>query len=245
MVNIKKISILLLIATISTVVWAFGTIILGPPPTPTSSQITLGDWGMTPTTDALSFEIINYFPVRMPYAAVTGLIQDVSEIVIPQYYNGYQVRRIAAGAFNGVTTLTGVMLNDNLQIIEDFAFAGTSITEINIPGSVISIGQQAFFEITTLTSVTFNDGLEIIGWAAFALTSIYELYIPGSVISIEEAAFLAARNLNFLVLNEGLIYIESYAFYRTEIYSVLLPRSLFYIGYNAFPPGTQFLQHLY
>jgi len=161
-----------------------------------------------PTTDALYFEIINN------EAAVTGLRQNVSEIVLPRYYKGYPVTSIGQSAFSGVTTLTSVVLNEGLQFIGSWAFMGLNVNEIIIPGSVKSIGVAAFASITTLTSVTLNEGLRRIGDSAFSLTSITEITIPSTVTSLAHNAFDSnvsaillgtLEQLRFEIINEEAI----------------------------------------
>ena len=49
----------------------------------------------------------------------------------------------------------------------DGAFAFCSLTEVTIPESVKSIGQDAFYNCSALKKVTIEEGVESIGDGAF------------------------------------------------------------------------------
>lgn len=75
--------------------------------------------------------------------------------------------------------------------IEEWAFVDcSSLTSINIPSSINSIGSDAFFYCSSLTEINIPNSVNSIGHYAFegckALTSIN---IPSSVTSIGESAF--------------------------------------------------------
>lgn len=75
--------------------------------------------------------------------------------------------------------------------ISPYAFAGcSSLTSVEIPGSVISIGDFAFEGCSNLTSVTIKEGVESIGvMAFFVCTSLTNIELPSSVTSIGGDAF--------------------------------------------------------
>ena len=81
---------------------------------------------------------------------------------------------LGAGAFSGVSKMTGSLtLPEGITSVGTATFSGTSITEVNLPNSVQSIGERAFFSCRKLTSVQIGqkDGqsseLQRIEWAAF------------------------------------------------------------------------------
>ena len=52
---------------------------------------------------------------------------------------------LPANAFNGLSNLKGVKLNNGLTEIGDYAFYGcTSLLEVDVPASVVTIGEKAF-----------------------------------------------------------------------------------------------------
>ena len=168
-------------------------------------------------------------------AVVTGVRRiNNGHVIVHAYYNGQPVTEIRGSAFVGIATLTSVTLNEGLQTIGMFAFTQTSITEINIPGSVRSIGSQTFFDIPTLTSVILNEGLQTIGGWAFWGTSITEIYIPSSVTSIGQGAFEDIDNLTSVTLNEGLQTIGWDAFSGTAITEITIPLTVTFMHRHAF-----------
>ena len=102
--------------------------------------------------------------------------------------------------------------NSMLETIGDYAFQGnTNIEDIEIPASVLSIGNYAFFECFELGDVTFAEGsvLKSIGAYAFATYDRYdassyftEITIPASVETIGAYAFYET-NLEKVVFEDG------------------------------------------
>lgn len=102
--------------------------------------------------------------------------------------------------------------NSMLETIGDYAFQGnTNIEDIEIPASVLTIGNYAFFECFKLGDVTFADGsvLKSIGAYAFATYDRYdasyyftEITIPASVETIGAYAF-SETNLEKVVFEDG------------------------------------------
>ena len=102
--------------------------------------------------------------------------------------------------------------NSMLETIGDYAFQGnTNIEDIEIPASVLTIGNYAFFECFELGDVTFaeNSVLKSIGAYAFATHDRYdasyyftEITIPASVETIGAYAFYET-NLEKVVFEDG------------------------------------------
>ena len=55
----------------------------------------------------------------------------------------------------------------SLQVIEDEAFEGTSLFSVELPDSVVSIGERAFSSISTLRAVSIPDSVTYIARNAF------------------------------------------------------------------------------
>ena len=51
---------------------------------------------------------------------------------------------IGEGVFKDRTNIVGVELNEGLTEVRDYAFCYTGIEKVNIPDSLISIGEMAF-----------------------------------------------------------------------------------------------------
>ena len=91
------------------------------------------------------------------YLKIIGLTakgRTLSNIVIPEAIDGYQVNSIGARAFQGCDTVTDFSIPETVTSIEDNAFAGcTGINTLTIPRSVTSIGNGTFSGCGGLSSL--------------------------------------------------------------------------------------------
>lgn len=132
-----------------------------------------------------------------------------------------------------------------VQTISNYAFAGSSISSINIPASVATIGRCAFKNSTGLTSVTFDGGnsstnwenrLRVIDEDVFFNTGLTSVAIPDSVTTIGANAFLRNRSLSTVTFGRQskLTSIGPSAFSQSGIVNLSLPALVDTIGLNAF-----------
>jgi hypothetical protein len=99
--------------------------------------------------------------------------------------------------FSGLSSLTTVNIPASVTSIGDGAFVNcTGLTSIIIPNSVTSIGEEAFWNCRNLTSITIGTGVTTIGRYAFVdCTGLTSITIPASVTSIGESAFWGCTGL--------------------------------------------------
>ena len=134
-----------------------------------------------PSTTGLTYELTG------EYYTVTGIDESAAEteIVIPLTYQKIPVCAIAPYAFWG----------------------NTSITSIEIPGRIISVGNNAFQYCTALSSVTIDDDATGFGTGVFLnCTNISEATVPASAISL-----LPKDNLQTLTVTSGTIAADALA----------------------------------
>ena len=137
-----------------------------------------------------------------------------TELVIPEYIDGYRVTvigesaiwprrgitsvvmpnsvvRIEQGAFKFCEELQSVTLSNRLEYIGFEAFAECyKLKNIEIPASVKKIGSMAFYNCTSLTAFTIPEGItHISGGMLGGCTGITSVEIPDSVTVIYAAAF--------------------------------------------------------
>ena len=78
--------------------------------------------------------------------------------------------------------------------------ACSSLTSINIPSGVTTIGNNAFYVCASLTSVTIPDSVTSIGKYAFQACSLTSVTIPDSVTSIDNYAFRSCDSLTSITV---------------------------------------------
>lgn len=100
------------------------------------------------------------------------------------------------------------------RVGEDAFWACIGLTNVVMPGSIISIGDYAFLNCRGLTSVTLSDNLSVIGENVFTgcerLTSIT---IPESVTSIGVAAFGECTGITSITIPQNVTYIGEWVLY--------------------------------
>ena len=126
--------------------------------------------------------------------------------------------------------------------IGNFMFRGCiTLSEIILPQTIVSIGQQAF-TITKLTSMVIPRDTRYIEGNAFALPGIKSLqvdegnetfYAQNNAI-YEKATGKLIRGCLASGIPEGVVEIGEYAFQDAGLESIVLPKSLKAIGYRAF-----------
>ena len=168
------------------------------------------------------------------------LQENVPEVTIPSYLDGYTVKKLGARcmagnlgmtsvfipnsvtiirgeAFLGCTSLASVTIPNSVTSIESGTFSGcTSLASVTIGNSVTSIESGTFSGCTSLTSITLVDGLPAIGSDWFAGIPVTSITIPNSVTSIGSGAFSGCPSLT----------------------SIIIPNSVTSIGSNAFASAT-------
>ena len=115
----------------------------------------------------------------------------VTELVIPDGVD--EIKR----AFRGCTSLTSVEIPNSVTSIGGGAFYDcTGLTSITIPNSVRSIGEYAFYGCIGLTSITIPNRVRSIGGRALSnCTGLTSVEIPNGVTSIGDGAFYDCTGL--------------------------------------------------
>ena len=79
---------------------------------------------------------------------ITGYSGDGGEVIIPAWIDGSPVTVIGDSAFFSKQSLTKVYIPSTVRDIEDFAFAGSSLTSFRAPADLyVDLSSQAWTEL--------------------------------------------------------------------------------------------------
>ena len=95
---------------------------------------------------------------------------------------------IGNNCFDGCSSLTNIQLPLSLLSIGDYAFKNTNISTITIPEGVTSIGDYCFNWCSSLTSVELPSSLISIGKYPFSNTSLHSVTVPKNC-KVDDLAF--------------------------------------------------------
>ena len=153
------------------------------------------------------------------------------------HYLPVDVSCIPQYLFYNLTTLVEVKIPQTVISIGSCAFHNcTALTEVTIPNSVTAILNSAFGNCTGLTEVTIPESVTSIGGSAFnGCSGLTNVTIPGSVTSIGMYAFQNCTGLKEVDIKEGVQTIELYMFYGcTGLTELNIPNSVQTIKQYAF-----------
>ncbi len=149
--------------------------------------------------------------------------------------------------FGGAMQLSEIVWGNNVQTISKEAFVGTAITSLELPDSVITIGEKAFYNCKNLTSVVLSDSVVTIGAYAFRGCINLENFVFGkNVETIGTWVFgdgygdgSGANKIKSIELPDSVKSIGDKAFYYSKnLESIKLSANLESIGESAFEGCT-------
>jgi hypothetical protein len=181
---------------------------------------------------------------------VSGHLNPVGGLIIPNTIEGLPVTSIGSNAFQNCTGLTSVDIPDSVTNIGSYAFQSCSgLTSVTIPDSVSSIGRDAFINCTSVNSYAVSDNNLFFSSQGGVLfdKNLYTLIqypvgstsvtftIPASVVYIGPNAFYKSANLTSITIPDSVITIGSSAFRLCAgLSNITIPDSVTTIGGSAF-----------
>ena len=128
-------------------------------------------------------------------------------ITVPDVIDGKIVSSIGDHAFKGQDRLREIILPSNLKHIKVGAFEGcNNLLHIDIPETVVSIGESAFADNIRLSYVAFgeNSHLVSVGSSAFAnCSSLKKFELPTKLTYMDGSAFFGATELTAFSIRPG------------------------------------------
>lgn len=156
---------------------------------------------------------VSYMDETIPKIYITYGNDITGEVTIPEsvIYPGtedaplqYDVIGIGSYSFGKATSIK--VTGNNLQTVDQAAFEGNvSLTSIELPESVNSIGSYAFAACSSLTSFIFPPQIIVIPNNIFTSSGLANVTIPESVISIGDNAFSNCKNLEEITIGQSVI----------------------------------------
>lgn len=177
---------------------------------------------------------------------IPGDYSSLTEVTIPERFtvteNGknlrYYVDAIGYNAFNGCGNITTITFNSRnaARVIGEYAFAGTKISQIALPGTLKTIGNYAFNKCESLKNITIPASIGTISDNAFSKCySMSSLILESGIKNIGNFAFSECRDLKNITIPASVDSIGSFAFYKcSHLTSATLEPGIKAIGEHAF-----------
>jgi hypothetical protein len=146
---------------------------------------------------------------------VTGMgVCNDTDVVIPEYIDGYQVTAIGRLAFLSQIWITSITMPDSVVSIGSSAFEGCEqLKSITLSASLETIGIHAFKGCKALEAISLPDSLKIIDGGAFSgCSALTEVIVPDRITSISSGAFKNCTKLMSLTLPSGITELGDGAF---------------------------------
>ena len=106
------------------------------------------------------------------YIIITRYVGEGGDVVIPDTIEGYPVTELESSAFMDNQSIGKVTLPDSIVWFGKAVFAGSSVTEVNIPAELKILPDRTFENCTSLTGVKWNEKLIYASDRAFTGTDI-------------------------------------------------------------------------
>lgn len=206
-----------------------------PAPTPTPTLIPPTP---VPTNSLEDLAYLEYKIVNDETVKITGYTDKPYSLVIPSRIEGLPVTEIGTSAFKGCTTLTSVEIPGSVEQISAYAFQDcTNLTSITLHEGIRYIDSYAF-NFCPISSLSLPDSIESFGAASFGNNDkLRSVTLPVSLKSTNStySAFSGCDMLTSVTVPYGMVDLPSAVLRNMDsVTSVYLPSSLRSIGYRAF-----------
>lgn len=183
---------------------------------------------------------IKYIVLSDGTIEITRYTGSDDEVTISSTYDGYDVSRIGASAFEGCNTVEEIIMWPDVIVIGEAAFKGcTELEEFSIPSSVTIINDSVFENCTSLESIIIWGDVTSIGDAAFKnCSSLEEVSIPSSCTMIGKSAFEGCTDMEDVIFWGGEVIGDRSFKGCTSLKDISIPSEVTTIGESAFEGCT-------
>lgn len=190
---------------------------------------------------SLSFETTNSTP--MAYAKKFFILDTNGNVeyntnnysLLKEVVVSNKITKIGKYQFYNFKSISIVTLPNTITEIGLSAFEDSSVEEIAIPSSVLTIGKSVFANCAKLRSVTLSSEITKIPEKAFYNNlSLTEISLPSKITTIDQNAFYGS-GLYKVTIPDSVTLIDAYAFaYSRHLRTFYLGAGVTSIGYRAF-----------
>ena len=143
---------------------------------------------------------------------------------------------------------SNISIAEGYTKIESFCFDGFKMLKtVNLPSTLLAIGDYAFSDCKNLRSINLPESLKIIRQGAFSqCVKLTVINIPRGVLEIEDNTFLFCQNLEVIEIPDTVGSIGASAFSGCEkLRKLFLPDSVKFIDNDAFSCCPDLVIHCY
>lgn len=186
------------------------------------SELTIIEWY---AFDKCGLETVDFTRANKLVTIDTGVFRfnKIKSVEFPD-----SLRAIGEAAFqvkpNDVDKMTFVKFNEGLQTIGKNSFWNNALTEVYMPDSITSVGNNCFAG-NKIETVKFSDKLTTIADSSFQGNQIEALDIPDNILGIENYAF-ADNKISNLRISKSAMLIGQSAFMNNALTEVEIPASV-------------------
>lgn len=168
--------------------------------------------------ETVEYNKSTYTVVKIGDNAFRGCFDDTKSQNLTSVTMPSTVTEIGTQAFTYRQRLTSAPLSPNLEKLGDYAYMSTSISEIEIPGTVKNTGFQTFFGCGKLEYLILHEGTETIGNQCFCYCEWLEFCdknktpfttVPSTVTRIGSNAFSNCTYIYNFVVPETVVWDEA------------------------------------
>ena len=153
-------------------------------------------------------------PVNVSFIRDTSFIENCSSLTTLRvaegnpYYemeDGILYQTASKSVFYTMPNIEGVItVRDGTERIGNDAFSGRNITGIQLPDTLIEIGEKAFADCEKLTAIELPEELQTIKWYAFGgCTNLEKVTLPEGLTTLGSAAFAHCTSLTEMTIPNG------------------------------------------